>query len=245
MLRTVSLLATTALVLACVSSVYADVTIRQSVVVDSPVIAQMLKGVSPEAHAAMQKMGMGGGPTPMTIYCRGKQVRIEIGTMTVEIVDPTSQTLFTIYPSYRTYWVFPLSYKLPPDGPTSVTKQPGTKTILGHICRRYRVTASASWGVGTGDIWIAPDINIPPVPDTGVDITGQVQNALADTKGYPLKSVITVNGPSKRMGTTTTTITTFSITYNKLTASLFKVPAVYKRIEKPSFGGMPAPSPAG
>lgn len=230
------------LALAAVS--HADVKVVQSMTIDNPQIKAAMQSMSPEQRAMMAKMGMGGN-TALTIYVSGKKSRIDFGAITSAIVNESTGKATILNRTAHTYSTQPI--KSPEASATSsgkaTVKATGkSKTLLGHLCREYRVSAGNPAGPGSavsGDMWVAGDLPRPSLRAMPVGPTAALKSQWSKIPGMPLKMDMTmVGGP---MGKTVVHMVAKSVSKANLPAATFAIPAGYKigpAYPAPMMGGM-------
>ena len=226
-----------------VSAAHADLKVVQTTLVDSPQLDAYMQTMTPQQRAQMAHSGslLGGGPQQTTIFVRGTQTRADIAGMTYLVNSATHQTVVLNRRSH-TYMTRP--YKSPGTGGAgqiqATVKDTGqTKTISGHLARRYIMTATVPSQPGTiihGDIWAAQDIPQPTQIATGSGPFAAIQSQFRKVKGYPLKTSLAVTGSP--MGDTTVNSSVVSVSKAPLAASIFAIPAGYKKSSGGEGGGM-------
>ena len=227
------LLSAAALALMTLSgAAHADLKVVQTTKIDNPQLKAYQETMTPQQKAAMAHSGnplFANGPQLTTLYVHGAQTRLDIGTLTYLLNSVTKQTDI-VNRQTRTYTVQP--YRAPAANGTTVTVKDAkqTKVISGHLCRRYYTTATLASQPGTviqGDIWTAQDIAQPAALSTGSGPFAALQSQFRKIKGFPLKSSLTVTGSP--LGNTSILTNVVSVSPAPLPASLFAVPAGYKK----------------
>jgi len=224
-----------ALAILTVSAVHADLKVVQTTQIDNPQLDAYMETMTPEQRAAMAHTSnplLRVGPQQTVVYVRGPQTRADMGGNTY-LVNAATHKTEVLYRASRTYTTRP--YQAPPSGAASpvqaTVKDSGqTKMIAGHLARRYFITATMASQPGTiirGEIWAALDLPRPAQSATGMGPFTMIQSVFKNVKGYPLRTSLAVTGSP--MGDTTIVSNVVSISKSPLPASVFAIPAGYKK----------------
>ena len=221
----------TAALLALSVAAHADLKVTQTTQIDNPQLKAYMETMTPQQRAAMSR---GGGmmaglmPSKTIVYFSGKKTRADIGQRSV-LFDGATRKIVTLNRATHTYAT--QLYKAPGAGQFQATVKPvgGVKTIQGHPARHYLLTATSASLPGTiiqGDIWAAQDLPSPPSLSGGGPFAA-TQSFLSKVKGYPLIASIVATGSP--MGNTTFKSIVTSVSKAPLPASVFAIPAGYKK----------------
>lgn len=209
---------------------HADMTVVQTATIDNPQLKAAMQSMSPEQKAQMSRFGWGSTITSKS-YVKGTKSRTDIGQATSVIVDSATGKMTTLNRVSHTYSTQPLSAKAGHGMKVNLKSTGKTKTILGHLCRDYKLSMTSPSASGamtiTGDIWAAPDLprlSAPPLGSSGPAAALAAQ--WSKIAGLPLQSIMVINGSP--MGKTTVRTTVHSVSKTPVSASLFAVPAGYK-----------------
>lgn len=221
----------------------ADVKVVQAVTIDNPQFKAAMQSMSPEQRAQMSKMGIGGTITS-TLYVSGRKSRTDVGAFNSTIVDQAAGKVTQINRTSHTYSTQSLgSIANRARGATASVRPTGkTKTILGHLCRDYRLSvsgASATGGSVSGDVWAAPDLPRPALPTLSGGPEAALESQWSKITGMPLQMTLTLAGSS--MGVTVVRTVATAIRTTPLPASVFAIPAGYRpgpAYGNPMMGGM-------
>ena len=243
-IRTVAVAALAA-TLAGASAAHADLKVVQSTTIKNPQLTAMMQSLSPEQRARMAQSGagslFGGGDLASTIYSHGTKTRVDIGPQST-IVDTATRQLVTVNRATHTYSTSAYSpNKMASQMQASVRDTGQTKIILGHPARHYLLSMTSAQMAGgrvSGDIWSAQDLPQPPAAAFSAGPAGALQGQFRKIKGMPLLVNMTVTGSP--VGDTSIRSVTKSVSRAALPASLFAIPAGYKRTAaRPTMGGLP------
>ncbi len=230
-----------ALIVLCSGLAKADLTVTQSMVIDSPKMAAMMANMPAAVKQQMQSMGMGGGAMSVVTYYNGKMIRSDVGTTMSSIIDSTGSQMTTLNPSSKTYWTMPFDpTKAAANATVSVKDAGDSKSILGHTCEHYTISFTSAGQQGppttiTGDIWATTDFAQPTFMGLGRGPMAQMQAAWKSIKGLPLLTVMHMS--NQFMGDATMTSTVTAISQDPIPDSKFQVPADYTKSSGPTFGG--------
>ncbi len=221
-----------ALLAACAAA-HADLKVVQTTRIDNPQLKAYEETMTPQQKAQMAHSGnplFQSGPQQTTVYVHGTQTRADIGSLTY-LIDGAAHKTTTLNRRNHTYSVQPYHALAAGSGTKVVVKATGqTKTIAGHLTRRYLLTTTLASQPGTviqGDIYAAPDVPQPPLLSTGAGPFAVLQSQFRKVKGYPLSSILTITGSP--LGNTTVATSVVSVSKAPLPASLFSVPAGYTK----------------
>ncbi|MBV9851835.1 MAG: hypothetical protein JO250_19380 [Armatimonadetes bacterium] len=232
--------------LAGASAARADLTVVQSTTIKNPQITAMMQSMSPQQRAMMARSGagafMGGGPLTSTLYSQGSKTRVDVGPQST-IVDAAAHKLIMLNRATHTYRSSPYSPNAMAGQMQASVRDTGqTKTILHHPARHYVLTMTSARMQGariSGDIWSAQDLPQPPAAALAAGgPAAALQGQFRKIKGLPLLVNMTISGTP--VGDTSIHSVTKSVSRAPLSASLFTVPAGYKRAAaRPMPGAMP------
>jgi len=217
------------------SVAHADLKVVQNTSIDSPQLKAYMETMTPQQRAQMARSGnplLRGGPQQTVIFVHGNQTRADVGTMSYLVNSATHQTI-VLNRANHTYITRP--YKSPAmngAGQIQATvKDTGqTKVVSGHPARRYLMTATVPSQPGTiirGDIWAAQDLPQPAQISTGSGPFAAMQSQFRKVKGYPMKTSLAITGSP--LGDTTVNSSVVSVSKAALSASIFAIPAGYKK----------------
>lgn len=219
----------------------ADLTVVQTTSILSPQIQAYLQTMTPQQRAQMAASGnplFSGRPIRSVIYVHGSKTRADAGPMTY-IVDVAARRTLVINRRTRTYTVQPYRAGGAAGQPQATVRATGqVKRIAGHPARRYTLTSTFAAQPGTviqGEVWAAQDLPQPAVFGAGSGPFGAIQSQFHKVKGFPLTTSLAVTGSP--MGSTTVQTALVSISKANLPASLFAVPAGYRK-SSAAQGGM-------
>lgn len=232
----------TAALLALAVSAHADLKVTQKFRLDNPQLKAYLDTMTPQQRA--QQMSRSGslisglGPQTTTLYFRGGKTRADVGVMTYLFNAQAHGDTTVLNRKNHTYATQP--YKAPVTGQFQATvKSAGAgKVINGHPSRHYLLTATSPSLPGTiihGDIWAAQDLPTPPAI-TGGGPFAALEALLQKVKGYPLTATVVATGSP--MGDTTFKSSVVAVSRVPLPASVFSVPAGYKKSNMGGDSGM-------
>jgi hypothetical protein len=193
-----------------------------------------MANIPPQYRAMVDRM------MTTTMYSNGKKSRVDTSMMTIINDVPGDKTIM-INQTQHTYFVD----KYDPTGAASrapgrspntmpgsdevqdvnVTDTGNTKTILGHVCHEYILTANmkSSHGGPTSvkdDMFVAKDIAGMPAHSSAYGPFAGVAGKMA---GFPLLSNMTMNGGKADGATITIEVT--SLSTDPLPESTFEIPA--------------------
>ena len=235
-------LLTAAALLALAASAQADLKVTQTTKIDNPQLQAMEETMTPQQKAQMAHSDnplLQSGPQLSVVYVRGAMTRADIGSMTYLMNTSTHQATVLNRRSH-TYMTPPYRSQSAAGQMTATVKDTGqTKTISGHSARHYTLNMTSPSLPGMiieGDIWAAQDLPQPPMLGTGGGPFAAIQSQFRKVKGYPLKTSVVVTGSP--MGNTTVQSTVISVSQAPLPASLFAIPAGYKKSQMGTGGAM-------
>jgi len=221
----------------------ADVTVVQTATIDNPQLKAMMQSLSPEQKAQMARFGMGGTITSKS-YVKGTKTRTDVGQMTSVIVDTAAGKMISLNRVSHTYSTQPLNASAGRGVKVSLKPTGKTKTLLGHLCRDYRLNMTSQSPSGpmtiVGDVWAAPDLPrlaSPPLGSNGP--AAAIAAQWSKIAGMPLQAVMTVGGSP--IGKTVIRTTVQSVSMTPLPLSVFAIPAGYRPGPAgmmPGMGGM-------
>jgi len=207
----------------------ADVTAVQTTTIDNPQLKAMMQSLSPEQRARMAQMGLSSVITSKS-YVKGAKSRTDVGKVTSVIVDSATRRMISLNRISHTYSTQALNANAAQGMKVSLKPTGQTKTILGHLCRDYKLSMSGTSASGpvsvTGDIWAAPDLPRLAASPLGSGPAAAISSQWSKIAGMPLQAVLVIGGSP--MGKTTVRTTVRSVTQTPLPASLFAVPAGYR-----------------
>ena len=240
-IRTVAVAALAA-TLAGAPAARADLKVVQSTTVKNPQLTAMMQSLSPAQRAQMGQSGFGamfgGGPLTSTLYTHGSKTRVDVGPLTT-IVDTAAHKIISINRITHTYSTSAYSPSAMAGQVQATIKDTGqTKVILGHPARHYLMSVTSARmpsGRMSGDIWSAQDLPQPPAAAFSGGPAAALQGQFRKIKGMPLIVNMMVTGSP--VGDTSIRSVTKSVSRAALAASLFSVPAGYKRAATPQAGG--------
>lgn len=216
--------------LALTGAAGADVTAVQTVTIDNPQLKAMMQSMSPEQKAQLAKFGMGGTMTAKS-YVKGSKARTDVGQATSVIVDSAARRMITLNRVSHTYSTQPINASAVRGAKVSLKPTGKTKTILGHLCRDYKLSMTSASPSGpmtiTGDIWAAPDL--PRLPASPLGSSGPAAAMAAQwskVNGMPLQAVMVIGGSP--IGRTTVRTMVRSVSMMPVPASVFAIPAGYR-----------------
>ena len=222
----------------------ADVTVVQSVQIDSPQLKAMMQSLGPEQRARLAQFGLGGTITSKS-YVKGGKSRTDVGQVTSVIVDSAAGRMTTVNRVSHTFSTQPISANAARGMKSSLKATGKTKVILGHLCRDYRLNMTGASASGpttiAGDIWAAPDLpRLPAQALGGNGPTAAIASQWAKIAGMPLQVVMTINGSP--LGKTTVRSTVRSVSTKPVSPSVFAIPVGYRPgpagMMMPGMGGM-------
>ena len=226
-------LAASALAALTASAARADLKVVQTTTIDSPQLKAYMETMTPQQRAQMGRSAnplLSGAPQRTTVYVHGTKTRADIGPVTY-IVDAATRQATTVNRTTRTYTSQPYTQPSAGGSPNATVKDTGQiKMIAGHPSRRYFLTATIPSQPGTliqSDIWAAQDLSQPPPLTTGGGPLSSLQNLFKKIKGYPMQSSLAITGSP--LGSTTVKTSVVSVSQAPLPASLFAIPAGYKK----------------
>lgn len=214
-----------------VGASHADVKVVQAMTVDNPQIKAAMQNMSPDQRAMMAKAGMGGA-VALTVYVSGKKSRIDFGAFTSAIVNEGAGRVTVLNRTARTFSTQSLksaARKSADRGNASIEATGKSKTILGHLCREYRVSSGASAGPGSamsGEMWVAGDLPRPSILAMPAGEAATLESQWNKVRGMPLQMTFTITGA--QIGKTVVHSTAKSISKTPIPASTFAIPAGYK-----------------
>ena len=228
-----------AALLALSVSAHADLKVVQTTKIDNPQLKAYMETMTPEQRANMAHSGgmmAGMLPSQTTVYFSGSHARADVGATTL-LFDAATRQAITLNRTNHTYAARPL--KAPGAGGFQATVKPTgqTKLIQGHLARHYTLSATSPSLPGTiiqGDIWAAQDLPAPPALSAGGPFA-IMQTLLSKVKGYPLLTNVVATGSP--MGNTTFQSKVISVSKAALPASVFAIPAGYKKAAGGETGG--------
>jgi hypothetical protein len=208
----------------------ADVTVVQTATIDNPQLKAMMQSLSPEQKAQMAQFGMGSTITSKS-YIKGTKSRTDVGKITSVIVDSATGKMISLNRVSHTYSTQPLNAKAGRGTKISLKATGKTKTILGHLCRDYKLNMTSPAASGamtiTGDVWAAPDLPRLAAPPLGASgPAAAIAAQWGKIAGMPLQAVMVIGGSP--MGRTTVRTMVHSVATTPLSASVFAIPAGYK-----------------
>ena len=220
--------------LGAASAAHADFTIVQNTKIDSPQLKAYMESMTPAQRAQMKGAGnplLSGAPVRSMIYQHGTKTRADIGGNSY-VVDSATKQAVLINRRNHTYTVKPYQAPASQGTPQAKVKDTGqTKMISGHLAHRYLLSATVPSQPGTllqGDVWTARDIAQPPSLSGGGPLSS-MQSVFRQIKGFPLKSTLAFTGSP--LGSTTVTTSLVSLSKSAVPASVFAIPAGYKKSE--------------
>jgi hypothetical protein len=191
------------------------------------------KRLSPRDSAVVNDMLMDKGTLKLTLYCSGNKMMIAMPT---EVDMPTMDSITTsgsrvqsiLLPDDKVWYVLklpPASTKWTHNLVTNVKDMGKTKTLLGYKAHLYKTYAKSSMMTTVGYVWIAPGVQIPPCA-VGKMVLTTLQGKLF---GALMSASYVQVVPSLRLRTASTYVTT-SLSTAAIPATMFAIPATYKKV---------------
>lgn len=231
-LSTLSALALASVALTA-SAARADLTVVQTTSISSPQLQAYMQTMTPQQRAQMAASGnplFSGKPIRSVIYVHGSKTRADAGPMTY-IVDVAARRTVVINRRSHTYTIQPYRPGGAAGQAQATVRDTGqVKRIAGHPARRYLLTSTLASQPGTviqGDVWAAQDLAQPSILGTGSGPFGAIQSQFRKVKGFPLKTSLAVTGSP--LGSTTVQTGVISVSKAALPASVFAIPAGYRK----------------